>query len=156
MKKNFNGIWFYGISGSGKSFASKYLNKIKKNSIIIDGDFVRKHISFDLNYSIKHRCIQCERVLGISKLVLNSGYFPIISTSYLSKETFTKLKKNKIKPVKIFRDLNLCKKYGKAFKKNKKNLIGFDIEQQVFDTLSINNKNKKSLFKELRRLNEKN
>ena len=54
MKKNFKGIWFYGISGSGKSFASKYLNKIKKNSIIIDGDFVRKHISFDLNYTIKH------------------------------------------------------------------------------------------------------
>ena len=34
MKKNFNGIWFYGISGSGKSFASKYLNKIKKNKFI--------------------------------------------------------------------------------------------------------------------------
>ena len=29
MKKN-NGIWLYGLSGSGKTFASKYLKKNKK------------------------------------------------------------------------------------------------------------------------------
>ena len=36
------GIWFFGLSGSGKTYASKIIKKIKKNSITIDGDDVRK------------------------------------------------------------------------------------------------------------------
>ena len=47
-----NGLWFYGLSGSGKTYASKYLKKLINNSFIIDGDEIRKNISFDLNYTL--------------------------------------------------------------------------------------------------------
>ena len=39
------GLWLFGISGSGKSFTSKFLKKKIKNSILLDGDQVRKYIS---------------------------------------------------------------------------------------------------------------
>ena len=66
------GIWFYGLSGSGKSYASILINKKIKNSIVIDGDEVRKNISFDLKYSKKDRNIQLKRMLGIGKIAINS------------------------------------------------------------------------------------
>ena len=47
LKKN-KGIWFYGLSGSGKTHISKNLKKKIKNSVIVDGDNVRKLISKDL------------------------------------------------------------------------------------------------------------
>ena len=78
-------MWFYGLSGSGKSHLTKILkNKIKKNILVVDGDEVRKHISFDLGYSIKDRKIQVKRILGISKICLKNQFFPIISTVYMS------------------------------------------------------------------------
>ena len=49
LTKKFKGIWFYGLSGSGKTISSKFLKKKIKDSLIIDGDKVRKLISFDLN-----------------------------------------------------------------------------------------------------------
>jgi adenylylsulfate kinase-like enzyme len=60
------------ILGSEKTFASRYLKKKNKNSIIIDGDEVRKHISFDLNYSKKHRNLQIKRVYGIAMIAVKS------------------------------------------------------------------------------------
>ena len=62
MKKKYKGIWFYGLSGSGKTYISKIIKKKTKKSIIIDGDIVRKLVSTDLNYSKKHREIQIKRV----------------------------------------------------------------------------------------------
>ena len=53
---------------TGKSIASKFLNKKIKNSILLDGDEIRKYVSFDLGYSIKDREIQIKRVFGIVKL----------------------------------------------------------------------------------------
>ena len=57
-KRAKKGIWFYGLSGSGKTFASKIILKDISKSIEIDGDQVRKYISFDLGYNIKDRKIQ--------------------------------------------------------------------------------------------------
>ena len=66
-KKQYKGIWFYGLSGTGKTFSSKFIKKIiKKNSIVLDGDDVRKYISLDLGYAEKDRKIQIKRILGIS------------------------------------------------------------------------------------------
>ena len=55
LEKKYKGIWFYGISGSGKSAATNYLKKKIKNSAILDGDQIRKLISYDLGYSVKDR-----------------------------------------------------------------------------------------------------
>ena len=90
------GIWFFGLSGSGKTYASKIIKKIKKNSITIDGDDVRKFLSFDLGYSISDRKVQIRRILGLAKISLKSNLFPIISTVYMDKHVAKQLKKNNI------------------------------------------------------------
>ena len=51
IKKKYLGIWLYGLSGSGKSFIAKSLNKKINNSLLVDGDEVRKHITTKLGYS---------------------------------------------------------------------------------------------------------
>tara|TARA_B110000503_G_C6858847_1_gene293970 strand:- start:50 stop:322 length:273 start_codon:yes stop_codon:yes gene_type:complete len=83
--KKYKGIWFYGLSGSGKTFLSKILKLKIKNSILVDGDNVRKLVSADLGYSKEDREIQIKRVFGISKIIIESEKFPIISTVYFNK-----------------------------------------------------------------------
>ena len=93
INKKFKGVWFYGISGSGKTQASKYLKKKISNSVILDGDQVRKHISFDLGYSVKDRKVQINRMLGLGKICIKSKIFPILSTVYMNTKMKTKIKK---------------------------------------------------------------
>ena len=142
MKK---GYWFYGFSGCGKTFASRYLKKKNKSSIIIDGDEVRKYISFDLNYSKKHRDLQIKRVYGIAKIVVKSNLFPIISTVWMNKIILKKAKSIGIKVIKINHD-NFNQKL--ITKKIKKNIVGYDIFYENFKTDEINN-SKGSDFKKL-------
>ena len=73
-KKIITGIWFFGPSGSGKTFASKFIARHKKNCIIIDGDVVRKYISFDLGYSKQDRDKQINTLLALN---LPSTYFAL-------------------------------------------------------------------------------
>ena len=44
----YKGIWFYGLSGSGKTLLSKTIKKKFKNIFLIDGDVIRKNISLIL------------------------------------------------------------------------------------------------------------
>ena len=81
-KKSTKGIWFYGLSGSGKTYISKILYNKMNNSVLVDGDIVRKYVSTDLSYFKEHREIQIKRVLGISKLIIESEKIPIISTVF--------------------------------------------------------------------------
>ncbi len=115
------GIWFFGLSGSGKTYASKIIEKMRKNSIIIDGDDVRKLISFDLGYGIEDRKIQIRRMLGIAKIVLKSNLFPVISTVYMDKYVAKNLKKNNIKLIEVSRDLKKIMKWHKTYKNKKDN-----------------------------------
>ena len=49
-------IWIIGLSGSGKSYLARNIcKKFKKIIIWIDGDDVRKYITYNLQYSIKDR-----------------------------------------------------------------------------------------------------
>ena len=131
------GYWFFGLSGSGKTFASKYLKKKIKNYIIIDGDEVRKHISFDLNYSKKHMDLQIKRVYGISRIAIKSNLFPIISTVWMNKVIFKKAKSIGIKVIKINNNNNANKKL--ISKKIKKNIVGHNIFYENFKTFEITN-----------------
>ena len=96
-KKKYKGIWFFGLSGSGKTYFSEKIKSKIKNYVLVDGDNVRKLISTDLNYSKVHRKIQISRVLGIARLIIESNKFPIISTVYMDKNISYLCKKNKIK-----------------------------------------------------------
>ena len=55
MKIKYKGLWFVGLAGVGKTYASNYFIKKIKNSVKVDGDEVRKYISFDLGYGIEDR-----------------------------------------------------------------------------------------------------
>jgi adenylylsulfate kinase-like enzyme len=143
MKK---GYWFFGFSGSGKTFASKYLKKKIKNSIIIDGDEVRKYISFDLDYSQKHRDLQIRRVYGIGRIAIKSNLFPIISTVWMSNLILKKAKSVGIKVIKINNNNNLNKKL--ILRKIKKNIVGHDIFYENLKVDEITN-SKDNNFKKL-------
>ena len=88
----------------GKTTAARYLKKILKQSILIDGDDVRKYISTDLGYSERDRAIQISRLLGIARIAIKSNLIPIITTVYMDKETLFNCKRNKILDVEIDRD----------------------------------------------------
>ena len=147
MAKKYKGIWLYGISGSGKSFASKYLKSNIKNSFLVDGDKIRKINNNDLKHTIKDRKKQLNRLLKLSNLIITEGYFPIVSSVYLDKKTYEKLKKHKIKVIEILREknkINMKLKY-------KKNVIGKDLKLPKLNTLKLfNDKNfKKNIKKNL-------
>ena len=122
MKK---GIWLFGLSGSGKTYISKKISKKIKNSFIIDGDEVRKLINFDLGYKKSDRIKQNKRVLGLAKIAIKNGYYPIISSVYLDSKVFLQAKKNKIRVVNIVGAKNRINRKLT----NKKNIVGKHIKQ---------------------------
>ena len=131
MKK---GLWLYGLSGSGKSYLSKKILKQKKNGFIIDGDEVRKLISFDLKYHLNDRIKQNKRVLGIAKLVIKNGYYPIISSVYLDPIISENVKKIGIKIINV---VTSRKRVNKKIL-NKKNVVGKSINQPKIKCEVIN------------------
>ncbi len=151
MKKK-KGIWFYGLSGSGKTFASKYLKKKIRNSCIVDGDIVRKYISFDLNYSKKDRNVQLKRMLGIGKILVSSAVFPIISTVWMNKMIFNNSTRIGIQVIKIDGDLKNLIKNHQTYK-NTKNVVGVNFKyNKNFNTRIIKNKKDKSFWYTLKKL----
>ena len=119
------GLWFFGLSGSGKTYLSNKISKKIKNSFIIDGDEVRKFISFDLGYKKSDRIKQNKRVLGIAKIVMKNGYYPIISSVYLDPKIFLEAKKKKIRVINVLAsDSRINRKLL-----NKKNIVGKSIKQ---------------------------
>ena len=119
------GLWFFGLSGSGKTYLSNKISKKIKNSFIIDGDEVRKFISFDLGYKKSDRIKQNKRVLGIAKIVMKNGYYPIISSVYLDPKIFLEAKKKKIRIINVLAsDSRINRKLLK-----KKNIVGKSIKQ---------------------------
>ena len=145
MNKNkYLGIWFFGLSKSGKTFSSKYLKKKIKNSILVDGDVVRKKISFDLGYKVSDRKIQLERLLGISEISIQSNCFPIVSSVYLDPKIFLKIKMNKIK---VFNVIAPKEKINKKIF-NRKNVVGKTIKQpKLSSEVFVNNFKKKIKIK---------
>ena len=119
-----NGIWFCGLSGSGKSYGSRYLEKKIKNSIKIEGDTVRKFINYDLGYTKKDRIKSALTNLRIAQLLIHEKKFPIISNVYIDNKVIMLAKKNKIKVIKVIRK----KLTNIKFDKKTKDVVGRDIK----------------------------
>lgn len=145
------GIWFIGLAGVGKTFASNFVKKKIKNSITIDGDIVRKLISFDLGYNLKDREIQITRMLGIGKICIKSKKFPIISTVYMNSRTYKKAKKLGINVIQIERKMTDLKKIRKLYKSNK-NVVSKDINYPNMKLKKLYNFGDKNFIKELRNI----
>tara|TARA_B100001063_G_C16758196_1_gene554380 strand:+ start:612 stop:1031 length:420 start_codon:yes stop_codon:yes gene_type:complete len=134
IKNTDKGLWLFGLSGTGKTFLSKRIFKNKKRSFIIDGDIVRDLISFDLGYKKSDRIKQNKRVLGIAKMVIKNGYYPIISSVYLDPKIAENAKKNGIKIINV---VTANKRVNKKLL-NKKNIVGKSIKQPKINCEIIN------------------
>tara|TARA_B100000035_G_C20969122_1_gene540238 strand:- start:625 stop:1107 length:483 start_codon:yes stop_codon:yes gene_type:complete len=145
------GIWLYGLAGSGKTYASSFLKKIKKNSFVIDGHKIREIISSDLKYDLKSRIIQLNRLYGIALLAIYNGYFPIISSVYIDNNIIKKLKKKKIISIKITRNIKTLKKIRPIYQKSK-NVVGKDIFYKNIKHKEILNNSKKELYLSLMKM----
>lgn len=133
------GLWLFGLSGSGKTYLSKKISKQIKYPFIIDGDEVRKLISYDLGYKKSDRIKQNKRVLGLAKIVIKNGYYPIISSVYLDPRIFNDAKKNKIRIVNVLRSSN----FTNQKLVNKKNIVGKSIKQPKLKCEIFENKKDK-------------
>ena len=129
------GLWLFGLSGSGKTYLSKKISKKLKKPFIIDGDEVRKLISFDLSYNKSDRIKQNKRVLGLAKIAIKNGYYPIISSVYLDPKIFIEAKKVKIRVINVFRSKNFINQKLR----NKKNVVGKYIKQPKLKCEIFNN-----------------
>lgn len=134
LKNTHKGLWFFGLSGSGKTFLSKEISKNKKKAFLIDGDVVRNLISFDLGYKKPDRIKQNKRVLGIAKMVIKNGYYPIISSVYLDPKVSEIAKKNTIRIINV---VTLKRRINKKLF-NKKNVVGKTIKQPKIKCEIIN------------------
>lgn len=138
----FKGLWLFGLSGSGKTYLSKKISKKIKYSFIIDGDEVRKFISYDLGYKKSDRTKQNRRVMGLAKIVIKNGYYPIISSVYLDPKIFIEAKKNKIRVVNVLR----LRKLTNRKLVNKKNIVGMSIKQPKFKCETFKNTSKNIFY----------
>ena len=135
----YRGLWFYGLSGSGKTYASKYLKTKIKKSFLIDGDDVRKTLSIDLDYSLKSRRIQIGRLFSIAELCLINKFFPIVSSVYMDQNIIDKCRRKNILLINIQREnFETILRNHKTYK-NKKNVVGVDIHIKKYKTKKISN-----------------
>lgn len=71
-------ICICGESGTGKTFLANKLKQV--NSILLDGDAVRKYINYDLTYSDEDRYTNNLIISNIAELLYHQGHHVIIST----------------------------------------------------------------------------
>lgn len=134
----YNGIWFFGLSGSGKSYASSVCLEYVQDAFKIDGDDVRRLISFDLGYAQQDRHTQITRVAGLAELVIHNKRIPIISTVSMSRDIHERCSKLGIKVVQIVRPLRDLRKLRSIYESDI-NVVGKDIDAYEEATLIIQN-----------------
>jgi len=72
-------LWFTGLSGSGKTTIAKALKNSIFNSIILDGDDLRKGLCSDLGFSVPDRNENVRRVRELAKFLYGQGFSPIVT-----------------------------------------------------------------------------
>ena len=133
-----NGIWIYGLAGSGKTFASKLVAKQIPSAFLIDGDIVRRHISFDLGYTKTEREIQLKRLLGLGILAFGNKLFPIISSVTMNEYIADECQKSNFLLLRIERNMRQLRAVRSLYDLEK-NVVGVDQVLPNIDTDSIFN-----------------
>ena len=136
--ENSNGLWFFGQAGAGKTFASEVCDKIIDNAFIIDGDEVRKLISFDLGFSKSDREIQIKRVLGLAEIAIKNNRLPIVSTVTMSVGVHRRCQQLGINVVNIVRPVDQLHKEREIYTKQS-NVVGKDIKEYASATMKLYN-----------------
>lgn len=132
------GIWFFGLAGAGKTFASQVCKKIIENAFIIDGDDVRELISFDLGYSKSDREIQLQRMMGIAEITVKNNQFPVISTVTMSEDIHRRCNQLDIGVVNVVRPIEQLNKVREIYS-TQSNVVGKDIREYAVETFKLYN-----------------
>ena len=132
------GLWFYGLAGCGKTFASTVLQSKVELAFLIDGDEVRSHISTDLGYTSQDRLKQINRMLGMAIITKKNGYFPIVSSVTMSSDVLEICNKNSIGVIEIQREFSQ-RKAVRSIYESATNVVGVDIRQAELDTVKLLN-----------------
>ena len=126
-------VWIIGLSGSGKSYLARSIcKKFKKKKIIwIDGDNVRKYITYDLGYSIKDRKKNSLTISNICKFLENKGFIVVCSILSIFKDHQKRNRKIFKKYIQVYIKSNiekLKKTNSKKIYSNKRNVVGVNIK----------------------------
>ena len=157
-------VWVIGISGSGKSFfAKKILNKIKGKKIHVDGDEVRKYLTYKLGYIKSDRKKNALLISDLCNLLEKKGFIVVCSILSIFKEHQKRNRKIFNKYMQIYLKANIKKVIEKNNKNiySKKDVVGKQIKfptHHKSDITIINNFDhsyKKNIKLIVKRLNEK-
>ena len=73
-------IWIIGLSGSGKTYLSKKLfQRFKGKKILVDGDIVRKYITYKLKYTETDRKKNSILISDLCKFLETQNFLVICS-----------------------------------------------------------------------------
>jgi adenylylsulfate kinase len=142
LNKAFN-LWFTGLPSSGKSTTAEAvaleLKKYNINTIILDGDILRKGLNSDLGFSKEDREENNRRTIHVSEIIVKSG-IPVL-TAFISPYSATRRYAKEIIPnfIEVYVDTSIdeCIKrdvkglYAKAKAGEIKNMTGIDDEYQI-------------------------
>ncbi len=138
LPKTTRGLWFYGLSGSGKTFASSHLCSLIDHSFVIDGDMVREYVSTDLTYTSADRKKQIGRIFGIGKIAIENQMFPIMSSVFMSDDLVLKCASEKIFVIRIKRPFAQLQKVRDLYREEK-NVVGKDLPLADLNTPTVEN-----------------
>ena len=138
LPKAAKGLWFYGLAGSGKTFASLLVRSLIDNSFVIDGDMVRKFVSTDLTYCVADRTKQIGRIFGIGKIAIENEMFPIMSSVTMSDDLMLKCANEKIAVIHIKRPFEQLQKVRDLYREEK-NVVGVDLPLADLNTPTLEN-----------------
>ena len=150
-------IWIIGLSGSGKSF---YANEIKKkisNSIIVDGDEVRKYITTKLGYSSKDRKENSLMIIKLCSFLESKGFNVICPILSIFPQHQKKNRRIFKKYYQIYIEANkgdIVSRNKKRVYSLKKNVVGKDIKfpKPYKSNLIIKNKFDQSYKKNIKKI----
>ena len=115
-------IWIIGLSGSGKTYLSKKIfKKLKVKKILVDGDIVRKYITYKLKYTKQDREKNSLLISDLCKFLETQGFTVVCSILSIFKK-HQKLNRNKFDN---YFQIFLKTKLSKVKKRNNKNIYSY-------------------------------
>ena len=83
------GIWFYGLSGSGKTYAANIVKSVIRNSYLIDGDDVCSIYKYRFKFTAYDRTKQIEEFLA-GTTHHKKWTISVASSVFMDQKTFDK------------------------------------------------------------------